>query len=75
VSAVFADTFYWIALTNKRDSAHRAVMDLTRRLAARAVVTSDEVLRSSSPSARPTRYSALRRDSVQAWIEATAAAP
>jgi uncharacterized protein len=44
VSAVFADTFYWIALTNKRDSAHRAVMDLTWNLAPRSVVTSDEVL-------------------------------
>ena len=44
MSAVFADTFYWIALTNKRDSAHRAVMELTRSLTARAVVTSDEVL-------------------------------
>jgi predicted nucleic acid-binding protein len=44
VSAVFADTFYWIALTNKRDSAHRAVMDHTRKLPPRSVVTSDEVL-------------------------------
>jgi predicted nucleic acid-binding protein len=44
VSAVFADTFYWIALTNRRDSAHRAVMDQTRTLAPRSVVTSDEVL-------------------------------
>jgi predicted nucleic acid-binding protein len=47
VSAVFADTFYWIALTNKRDSAHRAVMELTRNLAQRSVVTSDEVLTES----------------------------
>jgi predicted nucleic acid-binding protein len=44
VSAVFADTFYWIALTNKRDSAHRSVMEYTTRLPLRAVVTSDEVL-------------------------------
>jgi hypothetical protein len=44
VSAIFADTFYWIALTNKRDSAHRAVMERTRQLAPRSVVTSDEVL-------------------------------
>jgi hypothetical protein len=44
VSAGFADTFYWIALTNKRDTAHRAVMEHTRKLAPRSVVTSDEVL-------------------------------
>ncbi len=44
MSGVFADTFYWIALTNRRDSAHRAVMEQTRRLAPRSVVTSDEVL-------------------------------
>ena len=44
MSAVFADTFYWIALTNKRDSAHRAVMEYTTRLPPRGVVTSDEVL-------------------------------
>jgi predicted nucleic acid-binding protein len=44
VRAVFADTFYWIALTNKRDSAHRAVMEFSANLAPRTVVTSDEVL-------------------------------
>lgn len=42
---VFADTFYWIAaLTNKRDSAHRAVMELSTKLPPRTVVTNDEVL-------------------------------
>jgi uncharacterized protein len=41
---IFADTFYWIALTNKRDSAHRAVVDFTATLGPRTVVTSDEVL-------------------------------
>jgi predicted nucleic acid-binding protein len=44
VSAVFADTFYWIALTNKRDSAHRVVMDFSAKMAPHTVVTSDEVL-------------------------------
>lgn len=41
---VFADTFYWIALTNKRDSAHRAVIEFSENLAPRTVVTTDEVL-------------------------------
>jgi predicted nucleic acid-binding protein len=44
VSVVFADTFYWIALTNRRDSAHQAVMQFTKTLAPCSVVTSDEVL-------------------------------
>lgn len=44
MSAVFADTFYWIALMNKRDSAHRLMVEHTHRLAPRAIVTSDEVL-------------------------------
>jgi predicted nucleic acid-binding protein len=44
VSAFFADTFYWIALTNRRDSAHQAVMQFTTTLPPRAVITTDEVL-------------------------------
>ena len=40
----FADTFYWIALTNKRDSAHLAVINFTATLGPRSVVTNDEVL-------------------------------
>jgi uncharacterized protein len=43
-TALFADTFYWIALANRRDSAHQAVMQFTTKLAPRSVVTSDEVL-------------------------------
>lgn len=44
MSVVFADTFYWIALTNRRDRAHADVMRFTATLALRSVVTSDEVL-------------------------------
>lgn len=44
MTGIFADTFYWIALTNKRDSAHLAVMEVTAQLRPRSVVTSDEVL-------------------------------
>ncbi len=39
-----ADTFYWIALTNPRDSAHAAVIQFTASLAPRSVITTDEVL-------------------------------
>jgi hypothetical protein len=41
---VFADTFYWIALTNPRDSAHRRVMEFTTTLPQQSVITTDEVL-------------------------------
>ena len=40
----FADTFYWIALTNPNDAAHRKVNEFTAKLGSRAVVTTDEVL-------------------------------
>jgi uncharacterized protein len=44
VSLFFADTFYWIALTNRRDAAHRKVLEFTTTLGRRAVITTDEVL-------------------------------
>jgi predicted nucleic acid-binding protein len=39
-----ADTFYWIALTNPKDSAHGEVIRFTASLAPRSVLTTDEVL-------------------------------
>ncbi len=44
MSVFFADTFYWIALTNRRDSSHQKVMQFTATLAPSAVITTDEVL-------------------------------
>jgi uncharacterized protein len=44
VSLFFADTFYWIALTNRRDAAHQKVLEFTTTLARRTVITTDEVL-------------------------------
>lgn len=44
MSLFFADTFYWIALTNPKDSAHKKVLQFTAKLAARSVITTDEVL-------------------------------
>ena len=41
---VFADTFYWIALTNVRDAAHGRMMALSRSFAYRRIVTTEEVL-------------------------------
>jgi predicted nucleic acid-binding protein len=44
MKAVFADTFYWIALTNPRDSFHHKVLEFSRSLRPQAIVTTDEVL-------------------------------
>ena len=44
MTAIFADTFYWIALADSTDSAHRQALELTSRLADISVVTTDEVL-------------------------------
>jgi predicted nucleic acid-binding protein len=44
VKAVFADTFYWAALTKIDDPAHAKAMDLSQSLAPDMIVTTDEVL-------------------------------
>jgi predicted nucleic acid-binding protein len=44
VRIVFADTFYWAALTSTEDAAHERAMDLSRALAPDKIVTTDEVL-------------------------------
>lgn len=41
---VFADTFYWAALTSTEDAAHERAMDLSRSLAPDRIITTDEVL-------------------------------
>jgi predicted nucleic acid-binding protein len=42
--AVFADTFYWIALLSVRDSAHDRAIQLNRALADELVVTTEPAL-------------------------------
>jgi predicted nucleic acid-binding protein len=44
VRAVFADTFYWVALTNPEDSGHAEALAFDSALADAMVVTTDEVL-------------------------------
>ena len=41
---LFADTFYWVALLNKRDPFHARVTALGRGLGTARLVTTDEVL-------------------------------
>lgn len=44
MNAVFADTFYWIALADYTDHAHARALALTSELSTRHIVTTDEVL-------------------------------
>jgi len=44
MNALFADTFYWIALADFTDSAHQRALTLTTQHAASPIVTTDEVL-------------------------------
>jgi predicted nucleic acid-binding protein len=42
--AVFADTFYWAALTSTEDAAHERAMQISRFLKPERIITTDEVL-------------------------------
>jgi predicted nucleic acid-binding protein len=44
MTALFADTFYWIALADFSDGAHQRALALTAQLGASRLVTTDEVL-------------------------------
>jgi predicted nucleic acid-binding protein len=44
VTALFADTFYWIALADFTDSAHQRALAITLERASSPIVTTDEVL-------------------------------
>ena len=44
MTAVFADTFYWVALADAFDSAHQRALTITAERAASVIVTTDEVL-------------------------------
>jgi uncharacterized protein len=44
MTALFADTFYWIALADAADSAHQRALTLTSERATSQIVTTDEVL-------------------------------
>jgi predicted nucleic acid-binding protein len=44
VKSVFADTFYWAAITSTGDAAHGRAIELSRTLKPDRIVTTDEVL-------------------------------
>ena len=44
MTALFADTFYWIALADAADSAHRRALTFTAEHATSPIITTDEVL-------------------------------
>jgi predicted nucleic acid-binding protein len=44
MTALFADTFYWVALADFADGAHQRALALTAERASSRIVTTDEVL-------------------------------
>ena len=44
MTSLFADTFYWIAVTDSADASHHRAMALTNKLHRIPLVTTDEVL-------------------------------
>jgi uncharacterized protein len=44
MNVVFADAFYWVALTNLQDSAHEQAKSLTVSLRPRTIFTTEEIL-------------------------------
>jgi predicted nucleic acid-binding protein len=44
MTGLFADTFYWIALADSNDSAHRRALALTNERVEVPIVTTDEVV-------------------------------
>jgi len=68
MTAPFADTFYWIALADFTDSAHRLALTLTAERATSQFVTTDEVLTeylnffSSSPAPSRRQAAAVVED-------------
>ena len=44
MSALFADTFYWIALSDTADSSHRRALEITSKWTDWSIITTDEVL-------------------------------
>jgi hypothetical protein len=52
MTAVFADTFYWIALTNVADRAHETAKAITRSAKPGTICTTEEVLTELSECVR-----------------------
>jgi predicted nucleic acid-binding protein len=44
MTALFADTFYWVALADFKDSAHQRAVEIATEHAGLGIVTTDEVL-------------------------------
>ena len=62
MKAVFADTFYWAALTAIDDPAHARALDLSRSLAPDRIITTDEVL------SEYLTFFAGARPSIRGWV-------
>lgn len=64
MTALFADTFYWIALADFADGAHQQALALTAQRASSRIVTTDEVL-TEYLTFFSTAPEALRREAVE----------
>jgi len=42
--AIFADTFYWVALTNRLDALHERALALPRSLGSPQIITTEQVI-------------------------------
>ena len=67
---VFADTGYWIALLNERDSLHAKARELSERFSADTIVTTEMVLAEllNHASGRGSQRRLLAADAVRDWM-------
>ena len=62
MKALFADTFYWAALTGIDDSAHDRAMELSRSLVPDRIITTDEEVLTNDRHFEQEGFRALFRD-------------
>jgi predicted nucleic acid-binding protein len=72
--AIFADTFYWIALADSSDTAHQRALHLTAERATSPIVTTDEVLTEYLTffSTAPEAFRRSAAESVEALLTSSA---
>ena len=63
MKTVFADSHYWIALTNRNDSWHEAALRAVKALGPCRFITTDEVL--NEFLAGPSKFKFLRKTGAQ----------
>lgn len=74
MTALFADTFFWVALADFADSAHQRALSLAARRASSPIVTTDEVLTEylSFFSTAPAQFRRQAAESVERILASSA---